>query len=141
MQKLWYFMLELAKIVANNGDWLYQYLSTFSVLCGLILQKNNYEKQKYFRKRLNEISSEARCQFHQHFKSSFCANILLPKGSNKHILNVQKSCTQNFRTKICASNVGEIDHLAPAFKPQNRSLKLLMMVTHASPQMNRQFTN
>jgi len=35
----------------------------------------------------------SRCQFHQHFMSSFCAKILLPKNTNpnfKHIKVVQR---------------------------------------------------
>ncbi len=49
------------------------------------------------------ILSVIRCQFHQHFKSSFCTKILSPKISNpncKHIKVVQKTLYENVARKI-----------------------------------------
>jgi len=38
------------------------------------------------------------CQFHQHFMSSLCAKILLPKNYKPKLL-AHKSCAKNFGTK------------------------------------------
>jgi len=49
-------------------------------------------------------------QFHQHFTSSFCADILLT-NNYKDKLKVEKSCIKHFSSNSCCLNVGEIWHL------------------------------
>ncbi len=48
-----------------------------------------------------------RCQFHQHSKSSFSANILVPE-KYKPKMQVQKTARETFIQKSCAQNIGEI---------------------------------
>ncbi len=48
------------------------------------------------------------CQFHQHFMSSFCAKILLPKITNPNCKHV-KAAQKTFIRKSCSYNLGEID--------------------------------
>jgi len=50
------------------------------------------------------IWEHPRCQFHQHFKSSFCAKIILPKNY-KPKLKANKSCAENFCMTFNFTNI------------------------------------
>ncbi len=45
-----------------------------------------------------------RCQFHQHFMSSFCAKILSPKSYKPKLLAL-KSCAKNFGMTVNFTNI------------------------------------
>ncbi len=57
-----------------------------------VFLKNSYECG-------NPFFATAMCQFPQRFKSSFCANILVPKSTNLKC-KYKKSSVQNFHTKF-----------------------------------------
>ncbi len=59
-------------------------------------------------RRTRDAANDARCQFQQHFKSSFCADNFAPKSTNLKC-NYKKAAHKTFAQKSCAQNVGEID--------------------------------
>ncbi len=68
---------------------------------------NNFLSGKYWSWQKKLLS---RCQFHQHFESCFCADILVPKWYKPYIhVSLKKLWAKSFVGWSWAQNVGEID--------------------------------
>jgi len=65
-----------------------------------------FTEMSYSFKKCYLLSSvkKSRCQFHQYFKSRFCAHIIVPKKCKPNLV-VQKSCLLNFCTKKPAGKI------------------------------------